>query len=151
MDSRKAEGMRFTINLITPDNGEKFVIELGNATLTQHANEFGIGVRPKLPQPCAVRHRVARRGYNPRHSRCHATLAQIELGDSASPEQLLPLVYNELRKLVAVKLSQEKPGQTLQAMTLFHEAFVRLVQHPNDSRSSGYPRTYGTDRIRSKT
>jgi RNA polymerase sigma factor (TIGR02999 family) len=54
-------------------------------------------------------------------------LAQIESGDPAAAEQLLPLVYDELRKLAAAKLSQEKPGQTLQATALVHEAYVRMV------------------------
>src|SRR5947208_1736612 len=54
-------------------------------------------------------------------------LSQIEQGDPAAAEQLLPLVYDELRKLAAVKLAQEKPGQTLQATALVHEAYMRLV------------------------
>jgi len=54
-------------------------------------------------------------------------LSQIELGDSQAAEQLLPLVYDELRKLAAAKLAHEKPGQTLQATELVHEAYVRLV------------------------
>ena len=54
-------------------------------------------------------------------------LSQIESGDPAAAEQLLPLVYDELRKLAAAKLVQEKPGQTLQATALVHEAYVRLV------------------------
>ncbi len=54
-------------------------------------------------------------------------LSQIEQGDPQAAEQLLPLVYNELRKLAAAKLAQEKPGQTLQATALVHEAYVRLV------------------------
>lgn len=54
-------------------------------------------------------------------------LSQIESGDSAAGEQLLPLVYNELRKLAAARLAQEKPGQTLQATALVHEAYLRLV------------------------
>jgi RNA polymerase sigma factor (TIGR02999 family) len=48
-------------------------------------------------------------------------------GDPRTAEQLLPLVYDELRKLAAAKLAQEKPGQTLQATALVHEAYVRLV------------------------
>jgi RNA polymerase sigma factor (TIGR02999 family) len=48
--------------------------------------------------------------------------------DPAAAEQLLPLVYEELRKLAAQKLAQEKPGQTLQATALVHEAYVRLVE-----------------------
>jgi RNA polymerase sigma factor (TIGR02999 family) len=54
-------------------------------------------------------------------------LSAMERGDPHAAEQLLPLVYEELRKLAAVKLAQEKPGQTLQATALLHEAYLRLV------------------------
>jgi RNA polymerase sigma factor (TIGR02999 family) len=54
-------------------------------------------------------------------------LSAIEQGDPNAAEQLLPLVYNELRKVAAQKIAQEKPGQTLQATALVHEAYVRLV------------------------
>jgi RNA polymerase sigma factor (TIGR02999 family) len=54
-------------------------------------------------------------------------LYAIKEGDPHAAEQLLPLVYNELRKLAAQKLAQEKPGQTLQATALVHEAYLRLV------------------------
>jgi RNA polymerase sigma factor (TIGR02999 family) len=54
-------------------------------------------------------------------------LSAIEQGDASAPEQLLPLVYDELRKLAAQKLANEKPGQTLQATALVHEAYIRLV------------------------
>ena len=54
-------------------------------------------------------------------------LAQIESGDPSAADQLLPLVYEELRKLAAAKLAQEQPGQTLQATALVHEAYLRLV------------------------
>ena len=54
-------------------------------------------------------------------------LSQIEQGDPSVAEQLLPLVYDELRKLAAAKLANEKPGQTLQATALVHEAYLRLV------------------------
>ena len=54
-------------------------------------------------------------------------LEQIETGDPAATEQLLPLVYDELRKLAQQRLSHEKPGQTLQATALVHEAYLRLV------------------------
>src|SRR5213078_2056140 len=72
-------------------------------------------------------------------------LSQIEQGDPHAAEQLLPLIYDELRKLAAVKLAQEQAGQTLQATALVHEAYLRLVrprvetQQPaagNHSRSS---------------
>jgi RNA polymerase sigma factor (sigma-70 family) len=55
-------------------------------------------------------------------------LSQIESGDPSAAEQLLPLVYDELRKLAAAKLAQEKPGQTLQATALVHDAYLRLVK-----------------------
>jgi RNA polymerase sigma factor (TIGR02999 family) len=54
-------------------------------------------------------------------------LSQIESGDPSAAEELLPLVYEELRKLAAARLAQEKPGQTLQATALVHEAYLRLV------------------------
>ena len=54
-------------------------------------------------------------------------LSQIEQGDPTAAEQLLPLVYNDLRKLAAAKLANEKPGQTLQATALVHDAYIRLV------------------------
>jgi RNA polymerase sigma factor (TIGR02999 family) len=54
-------------------------------------------------------------------------LGAIEHGDPHAAEQLLPLVYAELRKLAARRLAQEKPGQTLQATALVHEAYLRLV------------------------
>jgi RNA polymerase sigma factor (TIGR02999 family) len=54
-------------------------------------------------------------------------LSAIQQGDSGAAEQLLPLVYDELRKLAAQKLAQEKPGQTLEATALVHEAYLRLV------------------------
>jgi RNA polymerase sigma factor (TIGR02999 family) len=66
-------------------------------------------------------------------------LSAIEHGEQHAAEQLLPLVYDELRKLAAHKLAQEKPGQTLQATALVHEAYLRLVdvdqvQHWNSRR-----------------
>src|SRR5215471_5940859 len=54
-------------------------------------------------------------------------LAAIDQGDPQAAEQLLPLVYEELRKLAAVRMAQEKPGQTLQATALVHDAYLRLV------------------------
>jgi RNA polymerase sigma factor (TIGR02999 family) len=54
-------------------------------------------------------------------------LSAIEQGDPQAAEQLLPLIYDELRKLAARKLAQEKPGQTLDATALVHEAYLRLV------------------------
>jgi RNA polymerase sigma factor (TIGR02999 family) len=63
------------------------------------------------------------------------TLSAIEAGDPHAAEQLLPLVYDDLRKLAAQKLAQEKPGQTLEATALVHEAYLRLVASPG--RESG--------------
>ena len=54
-------------------------------------------------------------------------LQQIESGDPLAAERLLPLVYDELRRLATARLNQEKPGQTLQATGLVHEAYLRLV------------------------
>jgi RNA polymerase sigma factor (TIGR02999 family) len=54
-------------------------------------------------------------------------LSQIESGDPSAAEMLLPLVYDELRKLAAAKMAHEKPGQTLQATALVHDAYIRLV------------------------
>jgi hypothetical protein len=67
------------------------------------------------------------RPYPDLHVRRHTHLSQIESGDPAAAERLLPLVYEELRKLAAAKLAHEKPGQTPQATALVHAAYLRLV------------------------
>src|SRR6516162_6256557 len=54
-------------------------------------------------------------------------LSAIQQGDPSAAEQLLPLVYDELHRLAAAKMAQERPGQTLQATALVHEAYLRLV------------------------
>ena len=64
-------------------------------------------------------------------------LTAIELGDAHAAEQLLPLVYDELRRLAAQKLAQEKPGQTLQATALVHEAYLRLTDGEQQQRWNG--------------
>src|SRR5262245_61360930 len=64
-------------------------------------------------------------------------LAVIEQGDCGAAAQLLPLVYEELRKLAVQKLAQEKPGQTLQATALVHETYLRLVE--SERRGSSPP------------
>jgi RNA polymerase sigma factor (TIGR02999 family) len=64
-------------------------------------------------------------------------LARIEQGDQAAAEQLLPLVYDELRKLAAARLAHESPGQTLQATALVHEAYLRLVDVDHAQRWDG--------------
>ena len=63
-------------------------------------------------------------------------LSAIEQGDPHAAEQLLPLIYDELRKLAAQKLAQEKPGQTLQATALVHEAHLRLVDRRTAQQGS---------------
>jgi RNA polymerase sigma factor (TIGR02999 family) len=67
-------------------------------------------------------------------------LSAVERGDAGAAEQLLPLVYDELRRLAAQRLAQEKPGQTLQATALVHEAYLRLVDgsHLQDWNSRGH-------------
>jgi len=71
-------------------------------------------------------------------------LDAIEQGDPHAASQLLPLVYEELRKLAAVKLAQEKPGQTLEATALVHEAYLRLVAKPG--HESGRAEAYWNSR-----
>ncbi len=70
-------------------------------------------------------------------------LCAIDGGDPHAAEQLLPLVYEELRKLAAQKLAQEKPGQTLQATALVHEAYLRLVASPG-SESGEEPQRWNS-------
>ncbi len=67
-------------------------------------------------------------------------LSNIEAGDSSAAEKLLPLVYEELRRLAAAKMIQEQPGQTLQATALVHEAYLRLVgsQQSQSWRNRGH-------------
>ena len=60
-------------------------------------------------------------------------LHAIEQGDPAASDKLLPLVYEELRVLARQRLAQEKPGQTLQATALVHEAYLRLVGQGDES------------------
>jgi RNA polymerase sigma factor (TIGR02999 family) len=64
-------------------------------------------------------------------------LSAAEQGDPHAAEQLLPLVYDELRRLAAQKLAQETPGQTLQATALVHEAYLRLVEVKDPQRWDG--------------
>ncbi len=61
-------------------------------------------------------------------------VSAIDGGDPTAAERLLPLIYEELRKLAAQKLARENPGQTLQATALVHEAYLRLVGHADDNR-----------------
>ena len=65
-------------------------------------------------------------------------LSAIEQGDPQAAEQLLPLVYDELRRLAAQKLARESPGQTLQATALVHEAYLRLVGSPSEASTPAW-------------
>ena len=82
---------------------------------------------------CATHRSLAPSLVGPLMSDVTRILSQIEQGDPQAAEKLLPLVYDELRKLAAVKLAQEKPGQTLQATALVHEAYVHRLA-PQSSR-----------------
>jgi len=76
-------------------------------------------------------------------------LNAIEQGDAKAADELLPLVYEELRLLAAQKLSQEKPGQTLQATALVHEAYIRLVgEEPQNWNSRGHFFTAAAEAMR---
>lgn len=70
-------------------------------------------------------------------------LHEIEQGDQEATERLLPLVYDELRKLAAAKLGVEKPGQTLQATALVHEAYMRLVKIDDSQEWNGRGHFFG--------
>ncbi len=89
---------------------------------------------------------------SPATSEVTQILSQVEHGDSQAAGRLLPLVYEELRKLAAAKMAQEKPDQTLQATALVHEAYIRLVDvdraHQKwDSRGHFFqpPRSHAAD------
>ena len=66
-------------------------------------------------------------------------LTEIVKGDPHAAEQLLPLVYDELRELAAQKLAREKPGQTLQPTALVHEAYLRLLADPHQEQQTELP------------
>lgn len=70
-------------------------------------------------------------------------LSQIDQGDPQAAEQLLPLVYTELKKLAAVRLAKEKPNHTLSATSLVHEAYVRLVgPHQREGEAPAEPQAF---------
>src|SRR5580692_730697 len=66
-----------------------------------------------------------------------AILSAINQGDRIAAEKLLPLVYDELRKLAAQRMARERPGQTLDATALVHEAYLRLVKVPEPGQWEG--------------
>src|SRR5262245_1653223 len=99
---------------------------------------LGTGPRPCFDRPPGETWRLSR-GKLSSMSEVTRILSAIEQGDPSAAGDLLPLVYDELRKLAVQKLAQEKPGQTLQATALVHEAYLRLVegdeaQHFNSRR-----------------
>jgi RNA polymerase sigma factor (TIGR02999 family) len=73
-------------------------------------------------------------------------LSAIEKGDPQAASQLLPLVYDDLRKLAAKKLAQEKPGQTLNATALVHEAYLRLVRNATEDGAEANERGWANRR-----
>jgi RNA polymerase sigma factor (TIGR02999 family) len=85
------------------------------------------GLQQELPVCQHFLKNFSSRGMLSGHGRCNRILAAIEQGDPSASEQLLPLVYEELRALAAQRLAHEKPGQTLQATALVHDAYLRLV------------------------
>ncbi len=96
--------------------------------MQERGNEDGFS----LPGSCGETRRFSLRSYSraiilKRMSDVTSILNAIESGDANAAARLLPLVYDELRKLAALKLKNEKPGQTLDATALFHEAYLRLV------------------------
>ena len=90
-------------------------------------------VRDDLPEdgssdePAPTEFPSGRAGRSQQRGDVTRILSDIEQGDGQAAEQLLPLVYAELRKLAAAKMAREKPGQTLQATALVHDAYIRLV------------------------
>src|ERR1700730_15510150 len=101
----------------------------GNATYSlNRLNAHGIhGFPIRRQDPGADARRNPSSLLVPPMSEVPSILSAIEQGDPHAAEQLLPLVYEELRKLAAQKLASEKPGQTLQATALVHEAYLRIV------------------------
>jgi RNA polymerase sigma factor (TIGR02999 family) len=81
--------------------------------------------------------------YNASMSNVTQILSAIEKGDEHAADKLLPLVYEELRKLAAAKLSGEKPGQTIQATVLVHEAWLRLIGTDADIHWNGRGHFFG--------
>src|SRR5262249_29143806 len=88
------------------------------------------------PQPPLRATRIFQRGTLAGMTDVTRILSAIEQGDPHAAEQLLPVVYDELRKLAAQKLAHEAPGQTLQATALVHEAYLRLVDVDNPQQGN---------------
>src|SRR5262249_4287061 len=101
------------------------------AAMTCRLTRFGVPqpTRPRNPrqEPGGYDSRGPSSAVVPPMSEATRILSAIEQGDPSAAAQLLPLVYDELRRLAAQQLAQEKPGQTLQPTALVHEAYLRLV------------------------
>src|SRR5262249_51989775 len=92
---------------------------------------------PKNPHVAGLQADVWAAIVNPM-SEVTRVLSAIEQGDPHAAEQLLPLVYDELRRLAAHRLAREAPGQTLQATALVHEAYLRLAAPASGEASAGH-------------
>src|SRR5512144_2970976 len=101
--------------------------ELSQAPLTQSLDVSRLAMVARTRHEKILGKCAAGRVFCGSMSEVTRILEQIESGDPRAAEELLPLVYEELRKLAAAKLAMEKPGQTLLATALVHEAFVQLV------------------------
>src|SRR3954468_2738522 len=96
-----------------------------------------LALRPRIPEPARTSRREFSRSPVTPVNEVTRILSAIEQGDPQAAEQLLPLVYEQLRKLAAQRLAQEKPGQTLQATALVHDAYLRLVDVTEPERWDG--------------
>src|SRR5262249_15220778 len=104
------------------------------STCPQPASEPPTATAPRLPKRLRTLAVPHSRRYPPGMSPVTQILSAIEQGDPHAADQLLPLVYDELRQLAAQKLAHEQPGQTLDATALVHEAYLRLVDVEQDQQ-----------------
>lgn len=114
---------------------------MAGAVLKQHGDRLSrVAMTGEPWSPLFVQLAV---GYDEVMSDVTKILSAIERGDENAVDQLLPLVYQELRKLAAMKLASEKPGQTLQPTMLVHEAYVRLVDVDQPQQWNGRGHFFG--------
>ena len=106
---------------------------------------YGVCMRKRIGNGAAIKALrtaagLSQSAFSPLVDVTQGYMSQIESGDPTASEQLLPLVYDELRRLAAQRLIQEKPGQTLQATALVHEAYLRLIDgsEPQHWNSRGH-------------
>jgi RNA polymerase sigma factor (TIGR02999 family) len=122
---RIKSGGRFEIGFANHHNGLE---NYSGLTLSLKCNKIGFGRRAEDEIPLCP---SKAKGHDMKHAT--VMLAAIEAGDRQAAEQLLVMVYDELRRLAASKLAHEAPGQTLQPTALVHEAWLRLVGDQNPS------------------